>query len=36
MAGQTTPTKLYTIDIDGSEIPLEEEQPYLNPKQKKI
>ena len=30
MQGNELPVKLYTIDVDSTHIPLEEEQPYLN------
>jgi class 3 adenylate cyclase len=36
MAGNPKPVRLFTIDINSDKIPLEEEQPYMNPKQKKI
>jgi len=36
MAGKEEPMKLFTIDVDPSKIPLEDEQPFLNAKEKKI
>jgi class 3 adenylate cyclase len=36
MKGVSTPVRLYTIDIDSTNVPLEEEQSYMNAKQKKI
>ena len=34
--GKKEPTRLYTIDVDTTQIELEEEIPYMTPKEKKV
>jgi len=36
MSGSDEPVRLFTVDVDPSVLPLEEEQPYMNPREKKI
>jgi class 3 adenylate cyclase len=36
MAGSDEPVKLFTVDLDPSRLPLEGQQPYMTPKERKI
>mmetsp|Transcript_5389 Transcript_5389/g.8334 ORF Transcript_5389/g.8334 Transcript_5389/m.8334 type:complete len:97 (-) Transcript_5389:140-430(-) len=36
MAGKDEPQRLYTIDVDATQLPLEDDQPFMNSKEKKI
>ena len=36
MKGNPLPVKLFTVDVVDTEVPLEDVQPYMTPKQKKI
>lgn len=36
MAGMDEPIKLFTVDLDSSQIPLDEEEPYLTLKDRKV